>query len=67
MKSATEHDGEARLNQSIAFGVQRHVRVDAINQAIDSIVQRHHMLRVRFSKKQDGTWEQRITKVRSSS
>ena len=63
LKSAVKHHGEARFNQSFALGVPRRVTVDAIKRAMDSIVQRHSMLRARFARKQDGNWEQRIAKV----
>jgi hypothetical protein len=67
LRSAVKHDGEARFNQSFTLGVARRVTVDAIKKAIDSIVQRHAMLRARFARTQDGRWEQRIAKVGFSS
>ena len=62
LRSAVRHNGDARFNQSIALGI-RHVTIDTIKQAIDSIIQRHAMLRVRLTKTQNGNWEQRIAKV----
>lgn len=60
---AAKHAGEARFNQSFTLAVPRRVSVDTIKRAMDSVVQRHSMLRARFAKKQDGSWEQRIAKV----
>jgi hypothetical protein len=64
LKSAVQHSGAARFNQSLALSVSRRITVDTIKRAVDLIVDRHSMFRARFSRKQDGTWEQRITKVR---
>ncbi|KAL2132693.1 hypothetical protein VTI74DRAFT_3473 [Chaetomium olivicolor] len=66
MKSAVQHDGDARFNQSCALGVSRQVAVDTVKKAIASIVQRHAMLRARFNRMQDGRWDQRIAKMDSS-
>ncbi|EAQ90170.1 hypothetical protein CHGG_06789 [Chaetomium globosum CBS 148.51] len=63
MKSAVKHAGDARFNQSCTLGVPRQVTNDAIKKAINSIVERHAMLRARFSRMQDGRWEQRISKM----
>lgn len=62
LKSSASHDGDARFNQSITLEIHQ-VPVDTIKQAIDSLVTRHGMLRARFSRRQDGNWEQRITTV----
>jgi hypothetical protein len=64
LKSSASHDGDARFNQSITLEVHQQVPVLTIKQAIDSLVKRHGMLRARFSRRQDGNWEQRITTVR---
>lgn len=63
LKSAVKHGGDARFNQSFTLGVPRQVAAETIKKAINSIVERHAMLRARFSKTQDGRWEQRISKV----
>jgi hypothetical protein len=63
LKSAVKHDGEGRFNQSFALGVPRRVSAETIKKAIDSIVQRHSMLRARFARAPNGRWEQRIAKV----
>ena len=66
LRSAVKHNGDARFNQSITLGISRHVTTDTIQQAINSIVQRHAMLRVRLTKTLDGNWEQRIANVTST-
>ncbi len=63
LTSSTDHHGDARFNQSITLEIPQRAPVNTIKQAIDSLVTRHGMLRARFSKKQDGSWEQRITKA----
>ena len=63
LRSAVKHNGDARFNQSITLGISRQVTIDTIKQAINSIVQRHTMLRVRLTKTLGGNWEQRIAKV----
>ncbi|KAL2183691.1 non-ribosomal peptide synthetase [Thermothelomyces heterothallicus CBS 203.75] len=67
LKSAVQHVGNARFNQSCTLGVSRRVSVETIKQAIASIVQRHSMLRARFEKTHDGRWMQRVTKMSGSS
>lgn len=63
LKSAIKHNDGARFNQSFTLGVSRNVTVQSIKRAIDSIVQRHAMLRARFARTQTGGWEQHIAKV----
>ncbi|KAK3290246.1 uncharacterized protein B0H64DRAFT_452780 [Chaetomium fimeti] len=63
MKSAVKHAGVARFNQSFTLGVPRRVTAETIKKAINSVVERHAMLRARFSRTQDGRWEQRISKM----
>ncbi|OIW22660.1 hypothetical protein CONLIGDRAFT_694858 [Coniochaeta ligniaria NRRL 30616] len=63
MLSASRHTRGARLNQSSLLSVAGRVPFSAIKSAQNMIVQRHHMLRARFTKKQDGSWDQRITKA----
>lgn len=60
---AAGHTGIARFNQSNVFGVPRRLTVETLKGAIDSIVQRHPMLRARFTNNEYGSWEQRIAKV----
>ena len=63
LKSAVKHGGEGRFNQSFILAVPRHVAAETIKESINSIVQRHAMLRARFARTQDNRWEQRIAKV----
>lgn len=63
LKSTAKHVGDARFNQSFTLGVSRRVTVNTIKKAIDAVVQRHAMLRARYTKTQDGHWEQSIAKV----
>ena len=63
LKSAIKHSGDARFNQSFTLGVSRRVTIESIKQAINSIAQRHAMLRARFAKTPTGGWKQQIAKV----
>lgn len=63
MSSTTKYSGDARFNQSFSVNVARHITSDTIKQAIESIVARHSMLRVRFNKTARGTWQQQVQKV----
>ncbi|KAK3360589.1 non-ribosomal peptide synthetase [Lasiosphaeria hispida] len=65
-KLGSNHVGEARFNQSFALPVSPHVSIENIKRTMDALVQRHSMLRVRFSSGQDGEWQQRIPKMNSS-
>lgn len=64
LKLAVKHDDDARFNQSFGLSTSRQVTIDTIKRAMDTIVERHSMLRSRFTRKPDGNWEQRTTKVR---
>ncbi|KAK4157425.1 non-ribosomal peptide synthetase [Chaetomidium leptoderma] len=63
LNSAVKHHGDARFNQSFTLGVPRRVTTATIKKAIESIVQRHAMLRARFARTKDARWEQRIAKM----
>ncbi|KAK4124725.1 non-ribosomal peptide synthetase [Parathielavia appendiculata] len=63
MRSAVKHVGDARFNQSVTLGISRRVTMDTIKKAVSSVVQRHAMLRARFTKTPDGSWMQRVTKM----
>jgi hypothetical protein len=63
LRSAVKHDGDSRFNQSFALGVSRHVGIDTIKLAVDSVVNRHDMLRVRLARTPNGKWMQRIAEV----
>lgn len=64
LRLAAKHDGDGRFNQSFALEAPRGVTASDIRQSMDSIVQRHSMLRARFVKEEDGSWRQRTIKVR---
>jgi aryl carrier-like protein len=63
MQLADSYQGDARFNQSNILGVARRVGVSSVRRAMDSVVQRHAMLRARFNKSQDGNWDQHVTRV----
>jgi amino acid adenylation domain-containing protein/non-ribosomal peptide synthase protein (TIGR01720 family) len=63
-----KHVGEARFNQSYALAASKRMGVKVegnkgLRAAMDAIVARHAMLRSRFTKKGDGSWEQRTVKM----
>ncbi|KAH6623991.1 hypothetical protein B0J18DRAFT_409502 [Chaetomium sp. MPI-SDFR-AT-0129] len=62
-QSAQQYGGHSRFNQSITLGVSRSVSTEAIKKALGTLVQRHGMLRARFTKK--NLWEQQYTKAPS--
>lgn len=62
-QSATSHQGQARFNQSFSLRIVRQTPADAIKRVIESIIDRHSMLRARFSKNNLGVWQQRISVV----
>jgi len=62
MGMASAHVGDSRFNQSITLKVANIVTVDQLRQALNSVVQRHGMLRARFVKNNDN-WVQRIVPV----
>ncbi|KAK4133596.1 non-ribosomal peptide synthetase [Trichocladium antarcticum] len=66
LRSAGNHVGEARFNQSVNLDVPRRVGIDTIKKAVHAIVQRHAMLRARFARKLDSSWEQQITTMEPS-
>ncbi|KAK3903068.1 hypothetical protein C8A05DRAFT_43642 [Staphylotrichum tortipilum] len=66
LKSSGSYHGNARFNQSITLEIPRRISVNTAKEAIDALVTRHGMLRARFSRRQDGIWEQRITKMTPS-
>ncbi|KAF4996187.1 hypothetical protein FGRMN_4635 [Fusarium graminum] len=50
-----------RFNQSQLLSVRHPVNVSDLQHALDALVQRHKMLRARFSKSVTGKWTQHIT------
>ncbi|KAF4630787.1 hypothetical protein G7Y89_g7349 [Cudoniella acicularis] len=53
-------DNDTQFNQSTVLRLSKIIDVDTVKNAIDTIVKAHSMLRARFLKNQDGTWQQRI-------
>jgi aryl carrier-like protein len=63
MQLADSYQGDARFNQSNILGVARKVGVSGVRRAMDAVVQRHGMLRARFNRRYNGSWEQHVAKV----
>ncbi|RDW76398.1 nonribosomal peptide synthase Pes1 [Aspergillus mulundensis] len=59
--SPTVLKGSGRFNQSITVRLANRVEPTVVEDAIRAVVRKHSMLRARFSKSTDGTWQQRIT------
>jgi amino acid adenylation domain-containing protein/non-ribosomal peptide synthase protein (TIGR01720 family) len=53
--------GDGHFNQSFCLRLARRVGVTAVQNAIQSVVKRHAMLRARFERSEDGEWKQFIT------
>ncbi|OCL14025.1 nonribosomal peptide synthase [Glonium stellatum] len=65
--SAAGHQGHARFNQSFSLRISKPAQPDTIKRAIAFVVSQHSMLRARFSRNNNGVWQQRITRNTSSS
>jgi amino acid adenylation domain-containing protein/non-ribosomal peptide synthase protein (TIGR01720 family) len=62
------NQGQGHFNQSFFLRVCRPIHKKELRHALEIIIQRHSMLRARFSNTNiDGSWEQRITNDVSSS
>ncbi|KAF4429611.1 non-ribosomal peptide synthetase [Fusarium acutatum] len=57
--SANKDRGD-RLNQSQLLSINKHIDISSLQDALDALVERHPMLRVRFSNSPDGEWTQHI-------
>ena len=55
------NQGKDHFNQSFFLRITRRVGKRELRQAIETIIDRHSMLRARFTKSRTGTWSQRIT------
>ncbi|KAG8676481.1 Non-ribosomal peptide synthetase FpNRPS4 [Fusarium poae] len=64
--SRPNHD-QGHYNQSFLLRMSRHIDEPAMRRAIEATVQRHSMLRARFSQDSCGTWQQRVTDAVESS
>jgi hypothetical protein len=62
-QSATNHQGQARFNQSFSLRITRKTQAHDIKHVIESIVHQHSMLRAKFRKNNFGVWQQHISKV----
>lgn len=60
---ATGHDKSSRFNQSFFLRFARHVSPESVKSALKAVVERHSMLRARFSQSDSGLWQQLVSKV----
>jgi amino acid adenylation domain-containing protein/non-ribosomal peptide synthase protein (TIGR01720 family) len=66
-ESADEQRPGSRFNQSFSLQITHKVEAETLNNAINTIVNQHSMLRARFVKNKNGTWQQHITQDAPSS
>ncbi|KAL4865220.1 hypothetical protein BDV12DRAFT_200342 [Aspergillus spectabilis] len=59
--SAAVPNNLGRFNQSITVRLTRRTQAGVVEDALRALVRKHSMLRARFSKSRDGSWQQRIT------
>lgn len=62
-ESSTSYTGENRFNQSLSLRVTKPTTGDDFRRALEAIINKHSMLRARFSQSQNRVWQQRITEV----
>ncbi|KAK7941485.1 uncharacterized protein PG986_013872 [Apiospora aurea] len=60
-------EGENHYNQSMALRLRGDVNTALLPDAMTAVVERHSMLRARFTRADDGHWSQRITNDAQSS
>ena len=65
--SSRDQERGDRFNQSFLLRITKRTQVEALNRAVEAIVDQHSMLRARFSKNHLGVWQQRITQDTRSS
>ncbi|KAL4722245.1 NRPS [Fusarium chlamydosporum] len=58
--SRPNHD-QGHYNQSFLLRTSRRIGEEDMRKALESVIQRHSMLRARFSQDADGRWQQRVT------
>ncbi|KUJ06201.1 acetyl-CoA synthetase-like protein [Mollisia scopiformis] len=63
-QAADSFQGPSRFNQSFSLNVTRRITPEDLSSAVQKIVDQHSMLRARFRKGQQGTWQQRVTRRR---
>lgn len=61
------NQGTGHFNQSFFLRVTRTINKNDLRNAIETIIQRHSMLRARFQRESSGDWRQRITEDISTS
>ena len=59
--------GDAQFNQSYLLEIKSKAAAESVRNAIETIVNKHSMLRSRFIKGSDSRWQQRVTKDVSAS
>jgi hypothetical protein len=60
-EAADKQRPDSRFNQSFSLRITRTVDPQAVEDAINKIVQQHSMLRAKFKKDSSGIWQQRIS------
>lgn len=55
-------EGDTHYNQSFLLRLERKIPVEEIAAAIEKVVERHSMLRARFSQDKNGNWSQYVPK-----
>lgn len=62
-QSSNSFKGDARFNQSITVRIARRCEAEVLRRALKAVVGQHAMFRARFSKVNNGTWQQKTTAV----
>jgi amino acid adenylation domain-containing protein len=62
-----EPTGRASFDQSVFLELRTHVTLESLSAALSVLVQRHSMLRARFSKAIGGSWQQYISESTDAS
>ncbi|KAH8805143.1 nonribosomal peptide synthase Pes1 [Xylogone sp. PMI_703] len=63
----SDHGHEKYFNQSFLLKITQPIQPQQLRSAIDTLVERHSVLRARFSRSSAGHWQQRIVKDCASS
>ncbi|CAG9987268.1 unnamed protein product [Clonostachys byssicola] len=53
-------EGDSSFNQGFLLTLPQNVSVEALTDAVESLIHRHEMLRARFKQEPDGSWKQLI-------
>lgn len=62
-QNSTSFKGDARFNQSITVRIARRCEAEVLRRALKAVISQHAMFRARFSKINDGTWQQKTATV----